>query len=413
MRPIRAATAAGLIIAAAGLNIAQDKARPDPVLNLALGPAKLRGKTLTATPGVFLSAAKGKAVPFEKMIGELKRCRLVYVGETHDSLPIHNLQASVVEGLIRAGARISIGLEMLPAGLQPVLDRWSGGELTEDEFIRDARWYLTWNFNFGYYRPIFRLARDNKIPIVALNAPREVIAKIRMMGWDALSDEEKALVPKPGLDNRDHRTLIRTIFESDEIPPQMKGAGLDQMFEALYRAQSAWDEVMAANAVRFVRESGTTMVVLAGSGHLFYNLGINRRAFEAAHWPAATVISVPVPQAEPSVRISRGLADYIHGFVEEARPAFPAVGLSFKAFEGLANLVVDKAPVDGVARTAGFEKGDVVLAVDGRAFGDANELRAYLAGFAWGQESRFRVLRAGAEKEVVLKFEAPAPGSGS
>jgi uncharacterized iron-regulated protein len=338
----------------------------------------------------------------------MKKCRLVYVGETHDSLPIHDIQASVVEDLYRAVPKLSIGLEMLPVGFQPVLDRWSRGELSEDELLRDVRWHLTWGFNFGYYRRIFLFAKERGIPVYALNSQREAVATVRMKGWDALSGEDRAVFPKPNLDNADHRTLIRTIFESTEIPPQMKGAGLDVMFEALYRAQSFWDEVMSDFAVRRAGESGTTMVVLAGSGHLLYNLGINRRAFEKTRWPSATVVCVPVPKDAKRVVVSRGLADFIFGIPEETRPAFPAVGLAFKSFEGLRNLVVEKKPSDGVAKAADFEKGDVVLSVDGRGFEDANELRGYLSGFAWGQESRFRILRAGAEKEVVLKFEEPA-----
>lgn len=398
----------GLLLGAAAVLSASAQDAEDAVLRLPLGPAAHRAKTLTVRPGVFLSAAKGKAVVFEKMAGALKKSRLVYVGETHDSLPMHDVQADVIEALAAAVPKLSIGLEMLPVDFQPVLDRWSRGELSEDELIRDSRWYLTWSFNFGYYRRIFLLAKERGIQVFALNSRRENVATVRMKGWDALSEEDRAVFPRPGLDNQDHRSLIRAIFESTEIPPQMKGAGLDVMFEALYRAQSFWDEVMAAFAVRRAEESGTSMVVLAGSGHLLYNLGINRRAFEKTRWPSATVVCVAVPKGAASVVVARGLADFVVGIPAEERPAFPAVGLAFKSFEGLRNLVVEKKPSDGVAKAADFEKGDIVLSVDGKSFDDANALRTYLAGFGWGEESRFRILRAGAEKEVALKFEAPA-----
>ncbi|MBN2207552.1 MAG: ChaN family lipoprotein, partial [Candidatus Aminicenantes bacterium] len=157
----------------------------DAVLRLPLGPAALRGKTLAVTPGVTFAAAKGKAVTFDRMIGSLKKSRLVYVGETHDSLPMHDVQAAVIEALAAVVPKLSIGLEMLPVGFQPVLDRWSRGELSEDELIRETRWYLTWNFNFGYYRRIFLFAKDNGIPIYGLNSPRENVSTVRMKGWDA------------------------------------------------------------------------------------------------------------------------------------------------------------------------------------------------------------------------------------
>src|SRR3972149_10946977 len=131
--------------------------------------------------------------------------------------------------------------------------------------------------NYGYYEKIFDFARDNRIPIFGLNAPRDVITKIRMKGWEGLSDDEKSLLPRPDLSDQDHRTLIRTIFESSEVPHAMKGEGLEKMFEGLYGAQSAWDEVMAANAIRGGEQEGRKMVVLAGSGHLLFNLGISQR----------------------------------------------------------------------------------------------------------------------------------------
>jgi S1-C subfamily serine protease len=87
------------------------------------------------------------------------------------------------------------------------------------------------------------------------------------------------------------------------------------------------------------------------------------------------------------------------------------VGLGFKKFKGLDNLVVDSKPIDGVALGQGFEKGDVVLSVDGKTYTDANELRTALAKFAWEAEVKFRILRAGVEKELTLKFheQPPAP----
>jgi len=187
----------------------------------------------------------------------------------------------------------------------------------------------------------------------------------------------------------------------------MKGAGLDMAFEGLYRAQSAWDEVMAFNALKAVQGNEKKMVVLAGSGHLLYNLGINRRAFEKSHLSFKTVISVIVPKDKKSVQVAGSLTDYIFGMEEEEIPAFPSVGLRFKKFDGLDNLVIESKPVEGVAQKANFEKGDIVLSVDGQRFLDINELRIYLARFKWNDEVKFSLLRSAQQVEVALKFQPP------
>jgi len=379
----------------------------DKTLTLQIGNKKLKDKAMEVTPGNIYSAQEGRPIPFSKMIAEMKDCEFVYVGETHDSLPMHEIQARIILALCEQQRGLSIGLEMFPATSQDALNKWSLGILSRDEFIQESRWYVNWNFNFGFYEGIFMLAKDNKIPVYALNAPREIIAKIRMRGWDGLSEEEKKIVPNPDLSHEEHRTLIRTIFEDTELPPQMKGKGLEMAFEGLYRAQSAWDEVMALNAVSAQKREDKKMVILAGSGHLIYNLGINRRAYERSHMPYKTVICVTVPEGRERVSVSRSLADYVWAIPEEKMPVFPSVGLRIKKFEGLDNLVIESDPISGVALGADFKKGDVILDVDGKSFSDINELRIYLADFKWNDEVRFHLLRDASEKEVLLRFKLP------
>jgi hypothetical protein len=189
----------------------------------------------------------------------------------------------------------------------------------------------------------------------------------------------------------------------------MKGPGLDAVFEGLYRSQVAWDTAMAASARLNAEKFGKKMVVLAGSGHLLYNLGINFRVYEHSPVPFKTIISVAIPEEKKRQVVSRSLADFVWGIPEEGQPAFPSVGLSFKKFGGLENIVIDSKPIDGAAKGGDFEKGDIVLFVDGRPYSDIQELRLFLARFGWGDEVRFRLLRSGQEKEVTLKFQHTEP----
>lgn len=379
----------------------------DQTLLLNIGNERLKNKTMEVAPGIIYSTQNGSPIAFPRMIREMLEVSFVYIGETHDSLPMHDIQLEIILALHEPGKNFVVGLEMFPVTFQEVLNKWSLGLLSRDEFIRESRWYVNWNYNFAFYEKIFGFAKDNKTPVHALNAPSEVITKIRRDGWEALSEEEKGIVPQPDISHQEHRDLIRTIFESTELPPQMKGKGLEMAFEGLYRAQSAWDEVMAYNALKARSREGGKMVVLAGSGHLLYNLGINRRAFEKSRLPFKTIICVAVPEGKESIQVSRSLADYVWGIPEEERPAFPSVGLRFKKFDGLDNLVIESKPVEGVAEGANFEKGDIVLSVDGQNFSDINELRIYLAKFNWNEEVKFRLLRGGQPIEVVLKFNPP------
>jgi uncharacterized iron-regulated protein len=380
--------------------------KPDATLTLKIGDPKLKDKVMDLGVGAILAGRTGQPAGFDKMIDEMMAARIIHVGETHNSMPMHEIEFQVIRALYARDRHLAIGLEMIPVTLQETLNKWTAGILTKEEFIREVRWYVTWNFNFGYYEKIFDFAREHRLPIYALNAPREVISKIRMRGWEALTDDEKAFFPgPPDLTNKDHRTLIRTVFESNDIPEAMKGAGLDMMFEGLYRGQSAWDEVMGANAVRAAQAEGRRVVVCVGSGHLLYNLGLNRRAFERSKLPFKTVIAVEVPAGKKGLPVSRAIGDYVFGLAPEEKPAFPNIGLGLKKVDGLENLVVDQKPSEGAASRAGFEKGDVVLSADGKAYTDINELRTELAKLRCGGEVKFKVLRAGAVKDVSLKCE--------
>ena len=380
--------------------------KPDPTLTLKIGDPKLKDKVMEVGVGAVLSGETGAAVGFERMIREMRPARIVHVGETHNSMPMHEIQFQVIRALYAQDRHLAVGLEMLPVTVQETLNKWTAGILTKDEFIREVGWYVNWNFNFGYYEKIFDFAREHRLPIYALNIPREIITKIRMKGWDALSEEERALIPgTPDVSNQDHRALIQTVFESSDIPHAMKGPGLDAVFEGLYRSQSAWDEVMGANAVRGVESEGRRVVVCVGSGHLLYNLGLNRRAFERSKMPFKTVIAVAIPSGKKSLTVSRAIGDYVFGLPEEEKPAFPTIGLGFKTVDNLENLVVDPKPTDGVAGRSDFEKGDIILSADGKAYTDINEIRMALAKLKCGDEVKFKILRAGQVKDVSLKCE--------
>lgn len=379
----------------------------EEVLRLQIGDENLRTKTMAISPGKIFAAATGEEVSFDEMIQEMAQSRIVYVGETHNSLPMHQIQARIIQGLFEQKRDLSVGMEMYPITQQEALNKWSLGILTEEEFIREGKWYVNWNFHFGFYQEIFRVIKDNGIPLYALNVPREIIAKVRMKGWEALEEKEKAMVPEPDLTHQDHRTLIRTIFEGADLPHQMKGKGLEMAFEGLYRAQTAWDETMAYHALAALRKSEGRLVVLAGSGHLLYNLGINLRAQVKSRLPFKTVVCVVIPEKEKSIDVSCSLADFVWGLPEEKRPAFPSIGLRFEKFDALDNLVIERDPIDGVAKESAFKKGDVVLLVDGKRYTDINALRTYLARFSWGDQVTFQILREAQQMEILLKFQLP------
>ena len=70
---------------------------------------------------------------------------VVYVGETHDQIKDHLAQLEALKALrVVRGVKVAVGFEMLNMTLQPVLDDYVFGKLSEEEFLQKADWAKEW-----------------------------------------------------------------------------------------------------------------------------------------------------------------------------------------------------------------------------------------------------------------------------
>ena len=106
---------------------------------------------------------RGRKTNLSQMADDLKKNRIILVGEHHSNLSHHRAQLAVIQALTQAGAKVAIGLEMFRDDSQSALDQWSSGDLNETEFERI--YYDNWNFPYDAYRVIFEYARNNQIPM--------------------------------------------------------------------------------------------------------------------------------------------------------------------------------------------------------------------------------------------------------
>src|SRR5512144_2581371 len=146
--------------------------------------------------GEIVHLPSGTLVTPAQMLAVAGDARIVYLGETHDNPASHRLELEVLQGL--AGlhpGRQALGMEMFVRSQQPALDRWVAGELDEKAFIKESRWYENWQMDFAYYRDLLNFARDRRIPVIALNAEKSLVAAVRSKSPDQLSASEKAQLP--------------------------------------------------------------------------------------------------------------------------------------------------------------------------------------------------------------------------
>lgn len=379
-----------------------------------LGDPDRRGRTVTPVLDAVLDTATGDLLGPAELARELDGVRLVLAGESHTSQEGHDAQLALVEALHGAGREVIVGLEMFPAPVQAPLDQWSKGLLTEEGFLQIADWYSNWGFPWGYYRDIFLFARDHELPMIALNAPRDVVRSVGQKGIDGLTEEERVhMPPSVDLDSDDHLTLFKSYFSDDDA---MHSGMDDDQWRTMLAAQSTWDAAMAWRAVEALRERpDAVMVVLVGSGHVAYGLGIERQAralgFEG---DVATVIPLPVADlsGEPVGDVAATYADYLWGLSPAAElPVYPSLGLSTRTGDDGAITVLFTSP-DTPAERAGIAAGDVVTHWNGSPLGSRPELSRRQAETRWGETVVLGIERGEEKLEVpvVLRRKLEADG---
>ncbi|MGD9330716.1 MAG: ChaN family lipoprotein [Desulfobacterales bacterium] len=251
--------------------------------------------------GTILSGPSGQLVSFDELVRDLATVRVVYVGEVHDNQDHHLIQTRLIEALYQQHPDLTVGMEMFDHRYDPVLARWSAGELDREAFIQKTHWYARgagWGFDFDLYAPIFETIKDKGIPLVGLNVPFGIQSKIRAGGIENLLPEERLWVASEvDTGNEAHRAYLEAVFNAHS---HHQGSS----FEYFYEVQCAWEDTMAESIAR--KLTSGPMIVVIGNGHIQYKYGVPNRAFHRNQAPFRTVYLAPV-----GATVDLKLADYI------------------------------------------------------------------------------------------------------
>jgi uncharacterized iron-regulated protein len=200
-------------------------------------------------------------IPFDQMIAEASRSRVIVIGETHDNQAHHDLQLKIIRTLREGGIPLAVGLEMFRAENQELLDKWWRWGMPTEQF--EALYRENWEMAWPLYRDIFLYSRQKRIPLVGLNVPREIISKVAREGYGSLTEAERKKLP-PGITctlDESYRSFIRSAFTEHA---HASGSSFDHFCEA----QMVWDTAMAIYALEYLdKNPGSKMVILAGSVH--------------------------------------------------------------------------------------------------------------------------------------------------
>jgi len=237
---------------------------------------------------------------------------VVLVGANHDNTRHHRYQLALLRELHEKAKRpFAIGLEMFEAANQPVLDDWIAGRISLMKFL--TVYYRNWGEDWQLYGDIFLYARDQRIALIGLNAPQEVVQKVGQKGFAALDQQD--LTQLPGritcdVDD-DYEDFIAEVYD--------RNVGNNLSFRSFCEARMLSDTVMATNILNYIsKHPDRLLVVLAGNGHC-WKPAIPRQLERRGSVPFSVVL--PETWKENRFRATKKETDYL--WLYDFIPEFP------------------------------------------------------------------------------------------
>jgi hypothetical protein len=351
--------------------------------------------------------------PPDRVLARLARQRVVLLGETHDNPEHHRWELYTLAGLYALHPQMLLGFEMFPRLVQPALDQWVAGELSEAEFLARTEWDKFWSLDPNFYMPIFHFARMNRIRMVALNVDRSLVSKVADEGWAAIPATLREGVTNPAPASRAYvERLYRAYLEHPPSgatpPPDGKAPTEADLAEPRFRrfveGQSVWDRAMAQGIAERLRGPDNPLVAaIMGSGHLEYGDGVPHQLRDLGVTDFA--VALPWDQSTPCSPPQPGLANVL--FILQARaPAEsterPRLGIAIEG--GTGGVVVREVLKGSIAEQAGLKAGDVITTVAGEPVRDTRDIIVAIRRQAPGTWLPLLVKRGDQILEIVARF---------
>ena len=214
---------------------------------------------------------------FEAMVADLARADVVFIGEQHDDPGTHRLESAILEGIARRRSNVIVALEMFERDVQPQVDAYLAGKITESDFLKNSR---PWPRYATDYKPLIELAKAKGWRVIAGNVPRRYAAQVNKGGLSAaekLPDAERGFLAKQlacPTDDYFKRFTEAMGGHPGDNAPKMDAA----MIERMYQAQCVKDETMAESIANAAQAAPNALVIhYNGAFHSDFRLGTAAR----------------------------------------------------------------------------------------------------------------------------------------
>ena len=368
----------------------------------------------------------GQSIDREGLFRDLvAKPTVVLLGESHTDVDHHYWQLHTLAALHGRGGNIVIGFEAFPRRLQPVLDDWVAGKLTDEAFLKASEWRQVWGYDAALYMPLFQFARLNRIPMIALNVERKLVSQVGQQGWTGVSISEREGLSDPAPASPAYQRELARVYvmkktmapdAADRLPssqgpspPEPDEAALAEAmkqpeFKHFVEAQLTWDRAMAEALAGAKRKfSNATIVGILGSGHVAEGHGVPHQLKDLGIVGSTTLIPVSADAACALVGTSYADAVFTLPHTDEMPPPErPRLGVMLVEGDGAPR--ISRVISDSVAEITGLKAGDEVVRAAGVEMRTPGELADTVARQAPGTWLPLSIRRDGQEIDLIAKF---------
>ena len=377
------------------------------------GPAHAAEGPTCAEFGAWLDPASGAQLAPDALTAGMAARPVVLLGEQHDNAEHHRWQLHTLAALHGRRPDMVIGFEMFPRRVQASLDDWVAGKLDVEGFLEASEWQRVWGFDPELYLPLFHFARQNRVPMVAMNVDRALVSRVGDEGWAAVPEAERAELSDPRPASAAYRQSLAEVYREhlaeSERERDLEAIMAEEAFGRFVEAQLTWDRAMAEALVEARgRHPEALLVGIVGRGHIEHGHGIPHQLEDLGE-PGAAVL-IPLEAGRVCEAMTAGLADavFLVASEETAVPAPPKPRLGVRIENAERGARILSVSAGSVAEASDLRSGDVIVQAAGLAIGRVDDLIAVVQRQAPGTWLPLTIRRDGEDQDLVAKFPTAA-----
>lgn len=230
-----------------------------------------------------LPADPDRAISTTEVSAVLHQYDVIFFGELHNHPGIHLAQMELFSRLYQANSNISLSMEQFERDTQPLLDQYMAREIGEEYLIEQAR---AWDHYRSSYRPLVEFARNRQIPVIASNAPKQMVVCVGRLGLDVLDkyppQQRQYVAQEINVSEGAYWQKFKDFMNADsahQAPSDSDSQAIMQtMTRRSFAAQALRDDTMAESIARHLKNNPERQVVhLNGNFHSSEFLGTVER----------------------------------------------------------------------------------------------------------------------------------------